>query len=133
MKENGSDIGEKAMEHKYGKTVPSTKAIGKITKHKVSASLTTSTVMSTLASGTSIRQMVSESIIMLMEVGILETGRAINLMVSVMKHGLTVPNIQEHTVSAERMDLVSISGKMARSMLGTGNKIRSLELAYTNG
>ena len=46
------------MEHSYGKMEPSIKAIGKITKHRASASSITSMAISTLVNGTSIKQMV---------------------------------------------------------------------------
>jgi len=57
----------------------------------------------------------------------------INLMVSDTKHGLIVLSISVHTALEERMDLVNISGKTAQSMLETGNRIRSPELAFMIG
>jgi len=90
-----------------GKTAPSTKASGEMTRQTVMESSFTQTATSTKEPGSTTKLTAMEHIDMLMELLMLETGLKISNMVEVWRIGQMVPSMKASIRMERSMEMVS--------------------------
>lgn len=130
---NGKVLIVMAMVSRFGLMALSMRAIGKRVKLVDRENSLILTVIFIMVTGNMIRLMVSACTPIAMAVNIPEIGKTIYHTVSVLRLGLTTPNILVYTILVASTILACTYGRMAQNTQVAGMRIKYRELEFMSG